>query len=65
MCSVPLYLYIPTHTDTFVHTVQDTGIIDYEELEKQALLFRPKMIICGGSAYPRCVLCDSDRYRIV
>ena len=30
-----------------------TGIIDYDELEKNALLFRPKMIIAGASAYPR------------
>ena len=32
---------------------KDTGLIDYEELEKRALLFRPKCIIAGGSAYPR------------
>ena len=32
---------------------QETGYIDYNELEKNALLFRPKLIICGGSAYPR------------
>jgi glycine hydroxymethyltransferase len=31
----------------------DTGLIDFVELEKNAELFRPKMIICGGSAYPR------------
>jgi hypothetical protein len=31
----------------------DTGLIDYEKLEEKALDFRPKMIICGGSAYPR------------
>jgi len=30
-----------------------TGYIDYDELEKNALLFRPKMIIAGASAYPR------------
>eukprot|EP00227_Mantoniella_beaufortii_P017408 CAMPEP_0197579052 /NCGR_PEP_ID=MMETSP1326-20131121/3121_1 /TAXON_ID=1155430 /ORGANISM="Genus nov. species nov., Strain RCC2288" /LENGTH=469 /DNA_ID=CAMNT_0043142401 /DNA_START=90 /DNA_END=1499 /DNA_ORIENTATION=- len=32
---------------------QVTGYIDYEKLEEKALDFRPKMIICGGSAYPR------------
>merc|ERR1712216_389569 len=31
----------------------DTGLLDYDELEKNALLFRPKMIIAGASAYPR------------
>lgn len=32
---------------------QETGYIDYDKLEDQALLFRPKLIICGASAYPR------------
>jgi glycine hydroxymethyltransferase len=31
----------------------ETGLIDYEALRKTARAFRPKMIICGGSAYPR------------
>eukprot|EP00249_Psilotum_nudum_P006311 c19628_g1_i1 orf=740-2152(-) len=30
-----------------------TGYIDHDKLEEKALDFRPKMIICGGSAYPR------------
>ncbi|GAA5826858.1 hypothetical protein JCM11251_002921 [Rhodosporidiobolus azoricus] len=30
-----------------------TGLIDYEALEKNAVLFKPRIIICGASAYPR------------
>lgn len=30
-----------------------TGYIDYDRLEENAKLYRPKMIICGASAYPR------------
>lgn len=32
---------------------QVTGIIDYEQLARDAALFKPAMIIAGGSAYPR------------
>lgn len=32
---------------------KETGYIDYEDLCEKALLYRPKLIICGGSAYPR------------
>jgi glycine hydroxymethyltransferase len=31
----------------------DTGIIDYDTLERNADLFRPKILIAGASAYPR------------
>ncbi|KAA0192462.1 hypothetical protein HAZT_HAZT000954, partial [Hyalella azteca] len=31
----------------------ETGTIDYENLHKTALLFRPKLIIAGASAYSR------------
>ncbi|KAJ1505003.1 hypothetical protein HMI56_001353 [Coelomomyces lativittatus] len=30
-----------------------TGIVDYDGLEKQVKVFRPKLIVCGASAYPR------------
>ena len=33
--------------------VKETGLIDYEALESQAKLFLPKLLIAGGSAYPR------------
>jgi|TARA_B100001142_G_scaffold66157_1_gene65842 glycine hydroxymethyltransferase len=32
---------------------EETGIIDYDQLEANAMLFRPKLIIAGASAYPR------------
>jgi glycine hydroxymethyltransferase len=31
----------------------DTGLIDYEEMERRARMFLPKLLIAGGSAYPR------------
>src|SRR5215213_6921466 len=33
----------------------DTETIDYDELQKKAEETRPKMIICGASAYPRII----------
>jgi len=38
-----------------------TGIIDYDTLSVQAGLFKPAMIVAGGSAYPRDW--DYERYR--
>lgn len=32
---------------------KDTGLVDYEELKETALRERPKLIICGASAYSR------------
>lgn len=31
----------------------ETGLLDYDELQRRVDLFKPNMIICGGSAYPR------------
>ena len=31
----------------------DTGLVDYDALATMADLFKPRMIVCGGSAYPR------------
>merc|ERR1719152_41220 len=31
----------------------ETGLIDFDELRKSTLVFRPAMILCGASAYPR------------
>lgn len=37
----------------FYGVVKETGIVDYEMLEKKAREIRPKLIICGASAYSR------------
>ena len=42
---------------------ESTGRIDYEALREQALATRPKMIVCGASAYPREI--DFARFRAV
>merc|ERR1712012_1211534 len=39
----------------------ETGIIEYEELRKNATIFRPAMILCGASAYPRTI--DFAKFR--
>eukprot|EP00933_Yihiella_yeosuensis_P025772 TRINITY_DN199_c0_g1_i4.p1 TRINITY_DN199_c0_g1~~TRINITY_DN199_c0_g1_i4.p1 ORF type:complete len:819 (-),score=253.25 TRINITY_DN199_c0_g1_i4:361-2817(-) len=39
----------------------ETGLIDFEELRKTALIFRPAMILCGASAYPRIM--DFAKFR--
>lgn len=31
----------------------ETGLIDYDDMEKRAKMFLPKLLIAGGSAYPR------------
>jgi glycine hydroxymethyltransferase len=31
----------------------ETHLIDYKGIEKQAKIYKPKLIICGASAYPR------------
>merc|ERR1712012_1347943 len=31
----------------------ETGLIDFDALRESALVFRPAMILCGASAYPR------------
>ena len=42
---------------------KDNGLLDYEELETLAREHKPKMIIAGGSAYPRII--DFPRIRKV
>merc|ERR1712137_1035307 len=39
----------------------ETGLIDFEALRQSALVYRPQMILCGASAYPRIV--DFEKFR--
>ncbi|WP_066776562.1 serine hydroxymethyltransferase [Sphingomonas sp. CCH5-D11] len=41
----------------------DTHLIDYDAVEKQAIETQPKLIIAGGSAYPRHI--DFARFRAI
>lgn len=42
---------------------EDSGLIDYEQVEKLALEHQPKLIIAGGSAYPRQI--DFAKFRAI
>jgi glycine hydroxymethyltransferase len=58
----------PNLSGKWFHAVQygvrrEDGILDYEELERLARTERPKLIIAGGSAYPRVI--DFPRIRRV
>lgn len=48
------------YTPFFYGVKKETGIIDYEMLEEKARTHKPKLIICGASAYSR----DIDYARI-
>lgn len=39
--------------ESLPYHVNEDGFIDYDKLKENALLYNPKLIICGGSAYPR------------
>jgi glycine hydroxymethyltransferase len=49
-----------TYKPHFYGVVKETGLIDYDMLESQARTHKPKLIICGASAYSR----DIDYARI-
>ena len=51
-----------TYFETFPYRVDlETGIIDYDQLEKNAQVYRPKILVAGTSAY--CRLIDYARMR--
>ena len=41
--------------------VTKEGYIDYDEVERLAMEYKPRLIICGASAYPRTI--DFKRFR--
>jgi glycine hydroxymethyltransferase len=45
---------VSTYFETFPYRVNlETGIIDYDELERNAMMYRPKVLVAGTSAYCR------------
>jgi glycine hydroxymethyltransferase len=40
---------------------RDTSLIDFDEVRAAAKECQPKLIVCGGSAYPRTI--EADRFR--
>ena len=58
----------PSISGKWLHAVQygvrrDDALIDFDEVERLALEHRPKIIIAGGSAYPRII--DFARFRAI
>jgi len=56
--------YVSKFFETLPYRLDEsTGYIDYEKLEEMALLYRPKIIIAGASAYSRNI--DYARMRAI
>ncbi len=47
--------------ESLPYKIKENGYIDYDKLEELAKDYKPKMIICGASAYPRDL--DYKRFR--
>ena len=39
--------------ESIPYKINNNGYIDYDKLEEMAIIYNPKLIICGASAYPR------------
>ncbi len=52
-----------TYYDAYRYGVDATGLIDYDQVLRVARECRPKLIICGATAYPRTV--DFARFRVI
>ena len=54
--------FISKYFETLPYRLDEsTGLIDYDKLEEMALLYRPKIIVAGASAYSRLI--DYKRMR--
>ena len=58
----------PSISGKWLHAVQygvrrDDALIDFDEVERLALEHKPKVIVAGGSAYPRII--DFARFRAI
>ena len=42
---------------------RETGLIDFDEVRRLAEEHRPKLIVCGASAYPRVI--EAERFRAI
>lgn len=49
--------------ESLPYVTNSDGVIDYDRLEENAILYRPKMIIAGASGYPRKM--DFGRFRSI
>lgn len=55
--------YSGRYFDALGYGVDSQGFIDYGEVEKLAKRHRPRLLICGASAYPRVI--DFRRFRAI
>jgi len=42
---------------------RESGLVDFDEVARLAKEHRPKIIVCGASAYPRRI--EADRFRVI
>ena len=47
------------YNSVFYQVDKNTGLVNFDEVIKLARKYRPKLIICGGSAYPRFIEFES------
>ena len=49
--------------ESLPYKIKEDGYIDYDNLQQMAKVFKPRLIICGASAYPRDL--DYKRFRSI